>query len=234
LVLIDPSSSAPTPIPTLDPTTAYRTLGFYIAANGSYHTQLSIIRDIIDKWTTIVSSSHLDNSQRWLAFRTFLYPCITYPLQLAAIPLTQLLKLDQRLAPHVLQSLNLNLHFPRAFSHGPISLGGLALPDCTLYNLSHRTYLLLHFLSLDNDTGHLFNDSIDWSQLQLGTSTHLLNTPSNPIISPRPRSPPFAILSHSFHYPSSHRPQSLHLDVMMPFLWIYLSPIHLPDPIFTH
>jgi len=87
-------------------------LGFYIAANGTYHTQLSIIRDIIDKWITTVSSSHLNNSQRWTAFRTFLYPRITYPLQLAAIPTTQLLKLDQKLAPYVLQSLNLNQHFP--------------------------------------------------------------------------------------------------------------------------
>ena len=174
LVLTDPSSAAPTIIPTMDPNTAYRTLCFYIAANGSYHTQLAIIRDAIDKWITIVSSSHLDNSQRWIAFRTFLYPRITYPLQLAAT--TQLLTLDQQLAPHILQSLNLNRHFPRAFSHGPISLGGLALPDCTLYNLSFRTYLLLHFLTLNNDTGHLLRISIDWSQLQLGTSTHILNT----------------------------------------------------------
>ena len=54
--------------------------------------------------------------------------------------------------------------FPRAFSHGPLSLGGLALPDCTPYNISYRTYLLLHVLSVDNDTGRHLRTSIDWSQ----------------------------------------------------------------------
>jgi len=61
LSIMDPSSGIPTTIPSLDPNTPYRTLGFHISANGSYSAQLNSINEKIERWITIISTTNLHN-----------------------------------------------------------------------------------------------------------------------------------------------------------------------------
>jgi len=57
-----------------------------------------------------------------------------------------------------------------------MAFGGLELPDLPLLSISTRLHFLLHHLKTRDMTGRLLEISIEWTQLELGSSTHILNT----------------------------------------------------------
>ena len=175
LFISDPTTLTPSPIPTLQPNEAYRTLGFYIAADGSQLKQFSIIRDKITNWLTIISSTRLTSRQTLIAYKTFLLPAIRYFFPIAQLPTYQLLEQYQRISKIITNALGLNQHFPKAILHGPMLLGGLELPDWELMSISARLATLMYHIRAADDTGKLLSISIQWTQLEIGTNDLFLN-----------------------------------------------------------
>ena len=51
-------------IPWLDPFTAYRTLGAWIAADGNKHLQLEVLKDHSTIWTEAIGHSSLTQKEK--------------------------------------------------------------------------------------------------------------------------------------------------------------------------
>ena len=67
-------------IPRLDPSTAYRTLGAWIAADRNQRRQLEVLREHAAVWTEAINRSSLSSRDKKIAYTGFLRPQLLYPL----------------------------------------------------------------------------------------------------------------------------------------------------------
>jgi hypothetical protein len=179
LSIVDPATLETSTIPQLGPQDSYRTLGFYIAADGSQKTQISILQGKITQWRNTLVASKLSRHEIFTAYRVFLIPAISYAFPIADITSATIANLYRPIAKHVTNSLGLNQHIPRALLYGPMRLGGLELPDWELWSVSYRLHAMLHNINTHTPTGSLLVITMIWTQLELGIGNFFLNVPYN-------------------------------------------------------
>lgn len=71
--------------------TAYRTLGVFIAANGSQKRQKEVLLEKSTTWSIKVSTSNLSQEEKLTSYRQQLLPSLRYPL-----PCTELTRKELR------------------------------------------------------------------------------------------------------------------------------------------
>ena len=123
LLLVQSETREEVEIPMLEPGEAYRTLGAWIAANGSQCKQLEVLAEKFSLWVNSVTRSSLSLQDKQIAYSAFLKPQIVYPLGCASITTKDLKRLFRPVLDVILHRLGLNKHFLLALMHaGPDNL----------------------------------------------------------------------------------------------------------------
>jgi hypothetical protein len=78
-----------------------------------------------------------------------------------------------------LPKLHINRNTARSIVHGPLILGGMALPNLFTVQGIDKLQLFLGHLRLENDTGKLIRIDLSYVQLLTGSSSFFLNKPYN-------------------------------------------------------
>ena len=93
LLLVQSETREEVEIPMLEPGEAYRTLGAWIAANGSQCKQLEVLAEKFSLWVNSVTRSSLSLQDKQIAYSAFLKPHIVYPLGCVSITSNDLKRL---------------------------------------------------------------------------------------------------------------------------------------------
>jgi len=70
----------PEPIPRIEPTSAFRTLGVHTSPSGKQHEQIKVLRRHAQSYHDAVQSSTLTPPEAYLSFFQYLRPKLNYPL----------------------------------------------------------------------------------------------------------------------------------------------------------
>ena len=163
------------------PTDARKTLGVWTAPDGSMTAELEYLEAKVQAWVERIRVRRLPHHLVWLSLRTGIYKTLEYPL--AATTFTQLecQKLCTPLLKVGLSRSHIVRSMPRDVVHGPRSVGGLAVPNLYVeQGLAHLTAFILFSRSLTSITGCLLRASIEFLQLEVGTSVCPLELPFEP------------------------------------------------------
>ena len=123
LMFVQSETGEEVDIPRLDPSDAYRTLGAWIAADGSQRKQLEVLSEKVSAWFNSILCSSLNSQDKQLAYTAFLKPQIVYPIGCASIETGRLKRIFRPVMDVILHTLGLNKNFPLALVHaGPENL----------------------------------------------------------------------------------------------------------------
>ena len=123
------ASNTITTIPQLHPSTGYRTLGIWIAADGNELKQIAILRDKVREWTHLVQHCSLTAKEKQMAYFRFLKPQLGYPLPCLKIPRKVLRSLHRPALTLIMHTLHLNRNFPQELIYGSSRFFGLGMED---------------------------------------------------------------------------------------------------------
>jgi hypothetical protein len=115
-------------IERVDPETARRSLGVFLAPSGTAAEQLNISTMKARKFSGKLNKCSISLNDRWIAARSVIIPSVTSPLVNAYFTDKDIWPLESTLSSLHCSALGLNHHFPRAILHGSTLLGGLGIP----------------------------------------------------------------------------------------------------------
>ena len=177
LLLTSGYNTQPQEVPRLESSTAYRTLGVYIAANGSMRKALSLHRQTSEIFAGQLSCSHLSRSEAYFAYVLYFYPKISYSLPVTTFTRKECTFLQAPAMAAFLPKLGLNRHTARSIINGPSQLGGLQLPDVYADQSIGQLRLFLGHLRRGDHTSRLLSIAISILQLRIGSGVLFLNLP---------------------------------------------------------
>jgi hypothetical protein len=116
-------------VPCIEVGSAFRTLGVYIAPNGSQQKQWQILRQHTTQYSIYISTSTLTSDEAYLSYMRYLHPKLTYPLPCCSLTQNQCRHIFSPALAALLPKLHLNMHTPHAIIFGDARYGGLGLPE---------------------------------------------------------------------------------------------------------
>ena len=150
---------------------AQRTLGSYIAPDGSNGKQLDILLGKLKDWQQCLRNMNTTNLHaRWLSYQNVFLRKIMYPLIGHNCEVEELQSLQKTIDREVLHILGLNEHFPRAVLRAPLLLGGVG---CTTVHGQHvidKLILFLHHIKEGGQIKEALLASMGITQIECGSS----------------------------------------------------------------
>lgn len=105
---------------------AQRTLGSFIAPDGSCAKQIAVLHGKLKEWRSCLRNLSASNlTAAWLSYKTAFLKKIMYRLIGHNCSIDDLLDIQKPVDKEVLHILGLNKHFPRAVLYAPLKLGGM-------------------------------------------------------------------------------------------------------------
>lgn len=135
--------TTPATIPRINPSQPFCTLGVHISPSGSQKPQATLLRKSSEKFYSSLSPSSLSPEEAYWSYMLYLCPKLMYPLGCSSFTQKQCRTIQAPALAALLPKLHLNRHTPHAFVFGPLSYGGMALPD--LYVDQSYTQLRLFY-----------------------------------------------------------------------------------------
>jgi len=167
----------PTPIKRIDPTDSYRTLGVHISPSGSNKGAIVVMTDIVLSYAKAVTGSHLNRADTLTSYVQHLLPRLRFQLPALSLSEAECNKLQSPVLKAALPKMHINRNTARSIVHGPVCLGGMALPHLYTVQGIDKLHLFLGHLRLEDDTGKLIKISMSYVQLLSGATTFFLNKP---------------------------------------------------------
>jgi hypothetical protein len=167
----------PEPIPRIEPTSAFRTLGVHISPSGKQHEQIRILRIHAQSYHDAVQSSTLTPTEAYLSFSQYLRPKLNYPLPCTTLTPAQCKQIQAPALAALLPKLHMNQHSPHTVVFSSAAYGGLGLPDLYTDQCFGQLTLFIGHIKLKDENGQLILSLISHQQLFLGSSTSIFKLP---------------------------------------------------------
>ena len=175
-VVITPTSlsmdAAPQQVQWYEASDAQRTLGSYIAPDGSFYKQMEILYGKLQDWQQCLRNMSSNNLHaKWLSYKNVFLKKIMYPLIGHSCDIAALDPLQKTVDREVLHLLGLNEHFPRAILYAPLKLGGLGCGTIHGQHVIDKILLFVHHLREQGQIQEALMASMSTTQIECGTST---------------------------------------------------------------
>ena len=161
-------------------TDAQRTLGSFIAPDGSCVKQIEVLKDKLCEWQKCLNNLSASNlTAAWLSYKTVFMKKVLYPLIGHTCSTDDLLEIQKTVDREVLHILGLNEHFPRAVLHAPFILGGLG---CTTIHGEHiigKILLFVHHMREKGQINEALLASMSTTQIEVGSSEPFFTLDAN-------------------------------------------------------
>jgi hypothetical protein len=167
----------PSVIQRIEPTDSYRTLGVHISPSGSNKGAIRIMTDTALEYAQAITSSHLTRADTLTSYVQHLLPKIRYQLPALSLSTADCNKLMTPILKAALPKLHINRNTAGSIVHGPVTLGGMALPHLATVQGIDKLHLLLGHTRLEDDTGKLLQIDLSYVQLLSGATSLFLNKP---------------------------------------------------------
>jgi hypothetical protein len=162
-------------IQRIEPTTAYRTLGVHITPSGSNDGAYAQLLETVLDYGQAIIGSHLSCEESIMSYVQHLFTKLRFQLPALSLSTAACDKLMSLILKAALPKMHINRNTARSIVHGPVILGGMALPHVQTVQGIDKLHLFLGHLRLNNDTGKLINIDLTYIQLITGSATFFLN-----------------------------------------------------------
>jgi hypothetical protein len=159
------------PVAWLEANDAQRTLGAYIAPDGSFHRQLDVLHDKFASWKLCLRNMHTRNLRaKWLSYKNVFLRRIMYPLIGHSFGYDDLQSIQKPVDVEILHILGLNEHFPRAVLRAPLLFGGLGCTTIHGQHIIDKLVLFVHHIRENSRIAEVLLTSMSITQLECGTA----------------------------------------------------------------
>ena len=191
-VLITPTTlsddAPPQVVQWCEATEAQRTLGAFLAPDGSCNRQMDILYGHLGAWTKCLRNINQTNVHaKWLSYTTVFLKKILYPLIGHGCTEADLHPIQQQVDREVLHLLCLNEHFPRAVLHAPHLYGSLGCATIHAQHVVEKLILFLHHIREQGQISETLWTSMSTTQLECGVSTPFFSLSADiwaPLVTP--------------------------------------------------
>ena len=150
---------------------AQRTLGSFIAPDGSCRRQLDVLQGKLMEWKQCLRNLSPANLQaRWLAYQNVFMRKVMYPLIRHSCTASDLHFLQKPVDRELLHILGLNEHFPRAALYAPLKYGGMGCVTIHGQHVIDKVLLFVHHMREGGKIRETLMGSMSITQLECGTS----------------------------------------------------------------
>jgi hypothetical protein len=116
-----------TALEQVDPSEARRTLGVFLAPDGSAEGQFKVLMEKATAWADSIRSNHISRRYAWQAFSTVVVPQLAYPLPVTTMSRKQCETIDWVLRRAVLPHAGVVRTFPVELAYGSVGMQGLGM-----------------------------------------------------------------------------------------------------------
>jgi hypothetical protein len=164
-------------VPRLEITAGYRTLGCYIAGNGSMRKAKSVLRAHSEHYATNIQEIRFRPDEAYIAYTMFLLPKIKFSLPVSVFTEAECRYIQAPALMQTLPIMRLNRHTARSIIHGPTKLGGLMIQDTYAEQGVGQLRMFLGHLRVGDQTGKIILTAMSYLQLLVGSEVLFLNLP---------------------------------------------------------
>ena len=158
---------------------AQRTLGSFLAPDGSFFRQLDILRGHLNDWRQCLRNLKATQlNAKWRSFQTVFLKKLLYPLIGHSCGESDLTWLQQPVDKEVLHIVGLNEHFPRAVLHAPLLYGGFGCPTVHAQHVVEKVLLFLHHIREGGQIRESLLYSMSMTQIECGMSIPFFQLPA--------------------------------------------------------
>jgi hypothetical protein len=143
----------PSTITRMEPTESYRTLGVHISPSGSNKGAIVVLTEIALQYAQSITMSHLNREDTLTSYVQHLLPKLRFQLPALSLTSADGDKLMTPILKAALPKMHINRNTARSIVHGPVVLGGMALPHLSTIQGVDKLHLLLGDLRLEDETG---------------------------------------------------------------------------------
>jgi hypothetical protein len=165
----------PSTITRMEPTESYRTLGVHISPSGSNKGAIVVLTEIALQYAQSITMSHLNREDTLTSYVQHLLPKLRFQLPALSLTSADGDKLMTPILKAALPKMHINWNMARSIVHGPVVLGGMALPHLSTIQGVDKLHLLLGHLRLEDETGKLLHIDLSYVQLITGSYKFFLN-----------------------------------------------------------
>ncbi|KAI2505070.1 hypothetical protein MHU86_9346 [Fragilaria crotonensis] len=157
---------------------ASRILGVYLAPDGNFSKQLTVLKTKADGFAIKLRSPKLSPRDLKTFHQTMYAPAMRYVLPCLAIDEEELGHVQTKVVKSMLQKLGYPSTLPTEIRYGPVELGGLGLIDLrTKLGISTLTYMRNAIYS-NTEAGKLMIMNVKYSQIESGILEPILEHPA--------------------------------------------------------
>ena len=150
---------------------ARRTLGVYLAIDGSQTTHLEYLLDTIRIFALKMKGSFLTQREKMIALKTTITRTIEYGTTASYLSETQANQVTKELRKAVLNGLGFSRSMPCEIVHGPREYNGIEVMDYDVSQGAEHIRVLLDHWGKDTQTGRLLQVNTQLYDLIVGTSS---------------------------------------------------------------
>ena len=164
-------------VPRLEVNEAHKTLGCWVAADGSQSKQFSVLSSLSSRWASKTRTSGLSHKDILLSYHSRLLPQLSYRLVTTSFSHPQCDQIMNTIMPVIINAFHIQRHFSYDIAQAPYRYGGLNIQHIyyTLLQLKLQKYI--YHLRAKDKTGKLYQISTDITQLQSGFSKPFFTFP---------------------------------------------------------
>ena len=155
-----------------------RMLGVHLNPMGDFGHHIEVLRKKADGYATRISSSRLTVRDIRIFHRSIYIPAMRYSLAPIAVDEEVLAGVQHRIIKVMLQKMHVNSNLPTSIRHGPLEMGGLGIYDLRTEAGIEAIKFLRNSIFSGSEPGNLIRINLQYSQLESGVGTPLLEYPS--------------------------------------------------------
>jgi hypothetical protein len=155
-----------------------RMLGVYLNPLGDFGHHIQVLRKKADMYASRLHSPRLTATDVHIFHRSIYVPAMRYSLSAVAADEEALQGIQNRILKTMLQKMHVNGNLPTAIRHGPIELGGMDMYDLRTEVGIEAIKYLRNALYADSEPGRLIRMNLQYSQLEAGLGSPLLEHPT--------------------------------------------------------
>jgi len=133
-------------IPRLEANDARRTLGVRITPDGNMDMELNYLQSVARDWQAKMAKSKLSQNDAMFSLRQVIYRKLSYPLLTTTFSAIQCQTIMSPILGRGLPAAGVVRSFPQVLAHGPLTYGGLDLPNL------HTEQTIAHILQVLSST----------------------------------------------------------------------------------
>ena len=161
----------------LEPSESITVVGMVQAMDGRMEGQVNELRSRADKWGMAIKNGWIPRNIAWQGMQTMIWPSLKYPLPACNMTEIEGKSILTGFYKNVLPKMGICRNIPLVFRYAPTCLQGLGLPDPYVEQGIAQIKFLLTGGHICNLPGNLIRASLEQAQLEIGTSTPLLQAP---------------------------------------------------------